>query len=577
MKDGEALRGTDMETVATEGGLQIVNAAGKKAEGVPQSGYPDMDIPSCMGTLPSDAAALAATAIDPFGWEDTQRRNEHDDWQLACNSTEVNQTVKTVGSVRYSQTRPVELHPWRRHPAGTTRKGDGTVGTCTVGTDSGCRDISDTLTDMARWEAACDDRKDGKFDYAGRTDVPIPPHGQCDPKDGPGYSDTKGKHFAEAAVFKVAEACREPAEITGTRARKWHFYDTLCKEARTAAGRKTAMAGTTDSSVRSGFVVRPSSFLDENDYDGTPQPQAPERTPPESKIPACVLNKYCPVLYNDTPTGGTRLRMRKHRLVWVQDKAGRTQNTSGTWGHEITVGSTTFSKWRNYCEDPSPVSQCPSATQGTQLGSEPGVFTGDPYIADNFSACTKTHIVTGEYQKECPPCPASAPDVVGRTFVAGTPLKLRYRWFHPHSSQYSATLPSSSPTIVPDPDGMSVNAPWVTLVQTRQSATGSCGTCEGDWTQQSCDYDVEEPVDPKDPSKGTNTVTYTDGTQWVLPDGSGAASCTPPGNPPPRPAKEGRKARCDSQEVHPAFRRRQPRRRRRRLRLRRDLRKRRRG
>ena len=71
--DDDFLLGTDMATVAVEGGLQIVNGA--TAEGVPQSGYPDADIPACMGTLPDGHAALVATAIDPFGWGATQRRN----------------------------------------------------------------------------------------------------------------------------------------------------------------------------------------------------------------------------------------------------------------------------------------------------------------------------------------------------------------------------------------------------------------------------------------------------------------------------------------------------------------------
>ena len=290
--EDDFLRGADMATVAVEGGLQIVNGA--TAEGMPQSGYPDADIPACMGPLPDGHAALVATAIDPFGWEATRRRNVQADWQLDCTSAAVGQP-NTVGDVRYSQTVPVELHPW----SGKTVHG-----------------VFVAPADMERWpgppgdQASCPDRQAGDtFDFSwtdadgqsrSRSGVPVPGHGLCDPP-GP---ELEGAHMAAAAVVAPAEACRAPTEIKGQRAARWHFFDSLCQEANAAGVSRDA-----------------SVFLGPADYDGTPQPTGPPTSSACRLVPGganAAVGCECPSLYNEAPFAASGRKISKHRFVWKE-------------------------------------------------------------------------------------------------------------------------------------------------------------------------------------------------------------------------------------------------------------------
>ncbi len=297
------LRGTDMATVAVEGGLQLVNGAGTRAEGLPQSGYPDAVIPLCMGRLPPGTVALVSGAIDPFGWNATQRRNTQEDWELGCASPAVGLTG-TVGSVRYSQTVPIELHPW-----------------------SGA--------DMDRWPgpmgdvASCVDRESGDlFDFAWtdadgqsrtRNGVEIPEHGKCNP-EGVGGA---GNHLVAAAVFDPANVCRTPTEIEGRKASRWHFFDTLCAEAE-------ADGTARDSSV----------FFDASDYVGTPSPSPLTPTPPACRYVAggegasSASGCGCPSAYRHDPYAAAGRKIRKHRMVWKQA------------GNVVGAGSSSWSEAR---------------------------------------------------------------------------------------------------------------------------------------------------------------------------------------------------------------------------------------
>ena len=299
------LLGTDMTTVAVEGGLQIVR--GGQARGVPQLGYPTVPVPSCMGTLPDGHVVLLATATDPFHWTTTRRRIEYNDWEIQ--DTEC--AAGEVGKIRYSQARPIELHPWARHPAGTTGYPLG----CAVGTDLGCRDIGNEPMDMARWEADCADRRDGVFDYddppngpyGDRPGVSYPAYGQCDPPDEPGR--TAGDHLAGAVQTST---CRDENDTKPepNPAQGEEFFDDLCSQAKTAGvGRDTT-----------------STWLDRTHYSsGTANPAS---DPPDSacryvaggatQLDGCA----CPPNFSDAPWAGKGRKIEKIRWIWLENITG---------------------------------------------------------------------------------------------------------------------------------------------------------------------------------------------------------------------------------------------------------------
>ena len=162
------LRGAGHADIQAAGGLQRIANKGDASvdppvpatvTGTPQSGNPSMTLPVCLGDFTeAGLVALVGSSLDPFGWRNTRRRNLVTHWQMACEDVP---GKDPVGAIRYAQTVPVELHPWKRYPAGTTGYPPG----CTVGTAQGCRDIGGQPTDMKRWPAACKDRKAGTFDY----------------------------------------------------------------------------------------------------------------------------------------------------------------------------------------------------------------------------------------------------------------------------------------------------------------------------------------------------------------------------------------------------------------------------
>lgn len=316
--EADVLRGTDMPTVAVEGGLQIIRGA--EARGTPQSGYPSMTIPDCMRPsllgadgLPANGhVALVATAIDPFHWTATKRRNEHDDWELPC--TAAGHPATWRGKVRYAQTRPIELHPWARPPA-----------------------------DMDRWPALCRDRPaaGGTFSYTGPvygtvTGV-LPEHGQCDP---PGTANT---HMSGAIVN---DGCRAPTLIGGRRGARWHFFDTLCQEADTDG---IVRDGSVWHGPRAGQGISPVPPGREG-WDGVPY------APALPALPACSVRAIdcsdggapysdgfdTPAGHNPGPGGsgspGTRTLIEKRRALWKESEASVDSWTSGpgsgawTWG-----------------------------------------------------------------------------------------------------------------------------------------------------------------------------------------------------------------------------------------------------
>ena len=299
------LRGADMATIAIEGGLQIIDITRMTAEGIPQSGYPDADIPACMvppgsTPLPNGSAALVQTAIDPFDWNATRRRNAYADWQLDCQDPAIGLPITPpsfpggssgpVGDVRYSQAIPIELHPW---------------------SDRILNGVFVHPADMDRWpgppgdQASCPDRNPGDvFDFAWtdadgsprrRSGIPVPEHGQCNPAG----TELMGDHMVDAAKVKPVHACRAPAEIRGREASKWHFFDTLCAEAQADLG-----AGGRDASV----------YFDASDYVGHPQPGG------EPAPPACRYSSRCECEPEYTAGGNVALgwTIRKHRMIWKQ-------------------------------------------------------------------------------------------------------------------------------------------------------------------------------------------------------------------------------------------------------------------
>ena len=327
------LRGADMPTVAVEGGLQIIR--GTQAQGTPQSGYPGMTIPDCMRPLPDGHVALVATAIDPFAWGATKRRNEHDDWEASCPNPD-GDPAATVGKIRYAQTRPIELHPW-----------------------SGA--------DMDRWPDLCRDRPaaGGTFSYTGPvygavTGV-LPEHGECAP---PG---TAGAHIVDAIVN---DGCRAPTLIGGRRGARWHFYDALCVEAATGAtaaidggpSAHTAVISENDGSV----------FFKSADYDppGPPE-QVPADLPP---IPACDdIRPYCPGPYTDGGPVGSHTLIEKHRWLWKEPCSD-----------DICVGR--GSGWETNKDRPYTE---PGGSAGTGVT---GVAKGDQWIRENFVGCYREEV-----------------------------------------------------------------------------------------------------------------------------------------------------------------------------------------
>ena len=202
--------------------------------------------------------------------------------------------------MRYSQTVPIELHPW----SGKTVHG-----------------VFVAPADMERWpgpvgdQASCPNREAGDvFDFTWtdadgvsrtRSGVEVPRHDLCDP---PG-TELVGDHLAAAAVVDPADACRSPTEIKGRRASRWHFFDTLCAEAEA-----------------DGIARDPSVYFDASDYAGVPQPGGPP-TPPACQWSASC---ECPTGYTDGGDVGQGRVIRKHRMVWKQ--AGNVVGAgSGDW------------------------------------------------------------------------------------------------------------------------------------------------------------------------------------------------------------------------------------------------------
>lgn len=364
----EPLKGADMPTIAVEGGLQIVR--GSIAKGTPQRGYPTTAIPGCM-TLPNGAVALVSTAIDPFDWASTRRRNEHDDWQRGC-PMPGGDPAATVGHVRYAQTRPIESHPWARHPAGTTGYPVG----CVVGTDPGCRDIGGRPVDMDRWPDLCRDRPaaGGTFTYAGPvygtvTGV-LPEHGACVPNG----SGIVGTHIAAAVEH---DGCRPPTLIGGRRSARWHFYDRLCAEAHSGAtaaidggpSAHTAVISEGDGTVFLGPPASGPGRSPEGQYDGHPFPTP--TLPPN--IPACPVASYCPSPYTDGGAVGSRAKIEKHRFLWKEPNP------------DVLGGGTGWepNKRRDYTE--------PGGSSPTGV---PGVSRGDMWIREDFRGCYDGQIET---------------------------------------------------------------------------------------------------------------------------------------------------------------------------------------
>ena len=321
----EPLRGADMPTVAVEGGLQIIR--GSIAKGTPQSGYATVAIPPCMA-LPSGHVALVATSVDPFGWTATRRRNDHDDWERGC-PMPGGAADATVGKVRYAQTRPIEIHPW-----------------------SGA--------DMDRWPDQCRARPaaGGTFIYAGpvygAVTGTLPQHGECDPF-GP---ESVGAHIA-AAVQN--DGCRKPTLIGGTRQPRWHFWDTLCREA--DSGNTAAIDG--GASTHAGVVPETdgSVFLKESDYRGVPFP------PNLPAIPACEPRSWCPAPYADGGNVGDRTLIEKRRSLWKQSAPGLVAAGTWNWG--------TGSRYRRDYIEPG----------GAASTGVIGVTKGDKWIQENFNGC----------------------------------------------------------------------------------------------------------------------------------------------------------------------------------------------
>ena len=440
--DSEELRGTDQRTVQVEGGLQWTTASG--LEGSPQKGYQEVTtLPACM-SLPADRVALVGVVLDPFGWRNTKRRNTTVRWELACTDGRVKgQTYEqgpggsnieitdeiSVGEVQFRQTVPVELHPW-------------------------------TGADMARWPEDCHERMNGEFEYAdthqpGVTERVIPDaypdgapfawHGQCDPANPSGSADDKGGtlkalsspagpklyeddhllpdgnaiNIADAAIYvgckkqvKIEDLSEDAPEKHHVSPR-WHFYDTLCRE---AVDGPTAAVDGGASSYQVPISERadgadPAPFFKEDKtikgsqtwlppkggYASTGEPYP---TPSKPDIPACARQSYCPAPYDNGGAIGTRLEVRKHRFVWKEDKAG--------WD-----GASAPGVWTEETDPPAALYDEP----GAAAEGNPGVFQGDTFIQEDFSAC---------YDIEVRDCSGCGADETGVGYEY-------WQIFHPHS------------------------------------------------------------------------------------------------------------------------------------------------
>ncbi len=338
----ERLAGTDMRTVQTEGGLQWIT--GGQAWGTPQSGQPTVSIPSCM-TLPSGRVALVAASLDPFGWENTHRENDHTDWSLGCPAPGGDPSA-TAGEVRYRQTVSREMHPWANVRM-------------------------ETLTGGPRWPATCAARVSGTFDWGGRTGVPLPEHGECHPQGDPGTAASRN-HLA-AAVMN--DSCQRPVDIRGTEAPRWHHYDLLCSAASspaTVTGGASSYSTPVSEADGSIFYKDDRSFGSGSDGQGYARTGLPYPTPLTPTAPACATSSYCPSPFTSGGSVGDRTQLRKERWIWKEEKPGWDSAASRPYGWSRSHS-------RTYTE--------PGAIAGTGVT---GVAKGDSWVQEDFVGCYRS-------------------------------------------------------------------------------------------------------------------------------------------------------------------------------------------